>query len=480
MEKSSEWELLAVELDTFADERGSYRKRAAPRTRCAIEELIRSAEGAISRRDVAGLRSATEKLKRCLLGDQLSHEMSFWKEQLAWLRKQTAFVDSLQAERLKEEGARALKRSDIGSLRTIVWNLYALLADMATGQTGQAVRRRRPRKYTLMRRMKTDRLRSGLGDSILEPTPPAAPETMTVSPACRATLRTAAYAVVPATKRAPACSHGTFAGRGTRLPDSTSTSSAWLDRSLVNPMTSSPTPTVTTSGPTSSATPARSLPWPEGNVEGQRSANTPCRIAASPGLMPAALTRTRTFPGPGIGRSTFTTCRTSIPPYFSNLTARGIELSPFGRLRLRSSSLTTTKHFVYGSSMKIRQSNLPKPTEGELELLRVLWVKGSATVRELHDSVSQERALGYTTVLKLLQIMTEKGLVQRTEVGRAHVYRTTASQEETQSQLLRDLSERLFSGSATQLAMHALTMEPATSDELKEIRKLIDRKQEKR
>jgi BlaI family transcriptional regulator, penicillinase repressor len=130
--------------------------------------------------------------------------------------------------------------------------------------------------------------------------------------------------------------------------------------------------------------------------------------------------------------------------------------------------------------MKMSKGHLPKPTEGELELLRVLWVKGSATVRELHEAVSQERPLGYTTVLKLLQIMTEKGLVQRAELGRAHVYRTTASQEETQSQLLRDLSVRLFSGSATQLAMHALTMEPASSDELKEIRKLIDRKQEKR
>ena len=70
--------------------------------------------------------------------------------------------------------------------------------------------------------------------------------------------------------------------------------------------------------------------------------------------------------------------------------------------------------------MKMSKANLPKPTEGELELLRVLWAKGSATVRELHDAVSQERELGYTTVLKLLQIMTEKGLVQRTEVGRAH------------------------------------------------------------
>jgi BlaI family transcriptional regulator, penicillinase repressor len=150
------------------------------------------------------------------------------------------------------------------------------------------------------------------------------------------------------------------------------------------------------------------------------------------------------------------------------------------KIYLRSFSLTATKYFVYGSSMKMSKGHLPKPTEGELELLRVLWVKGSATVRELHEAVSQERPLGYTTVLKLLQIMTEKGLVQRTELGRAHVYRTTASQGETQSQLLRDLSVRLFSGSATQLAMHALTMEPASSDELKEIRKLIDRKQEKR
>jgi BlaI family transcriptional regulator, penicillinase repressor len=130
--------------------------------------------------------------------------------------------------------------------------------------------------------------------------------------------------------------------------------------------------------------------------------------------------------------------------------------------------------------MKNRQNNLPKPTEGELELLRVLWAKGPATVRELHEAVGEDRAVAYTTVLKLLQIMTEKGLVQRRELGRAHIYRTTASQEDTQSQLLRDLSERLFSGSATQLAMHALSMQPATQDELKEIRKLIERKQEKR
>jgi BlaI family transcriptional regulator, penicillinase repressor len=129
--------------------------------------------------------------------------------------------------------------------------------------------------------------------------------------------------------------------------------------------------------------------------------------------------------------------------------------------------------------MKTSRNHLPKPTEAELELLRVLWAKGPATVRELHEAMSQERALAYTTVLKLMQIMTEKGLVQRKEQGRAHVYRATASQEETQSQLLKDLSERLFAGSAAQLAMHALTMQPATHDELKEIRKLIEQKQEK-
>jgi BlaI family penicillinase repressor len=121
-------------------------------------------------------------------------------------------------------------------------------------------------------------------------------------------------------------------------------------------------------------------------------------------------------------------------------------------------------------------ATLPKPTEVELEILTSLWAKGEATVRELHDDVSQQRSLGYTSVLKTLQIMTEKGLVQRTEAGKAHIYRATATQEATQSQLLRDLSERLFAGSAAQLAMHALSMQPASSNELQEIRKLIERK----
>jgi BlaI family penicillinase repressor len=122
---------------------------------------------------------------------------------------------------------------------------------------------------------------------------------------------------------------------------------------------------------------------------------------------------------------------------------------------------------------------LPKPTEVELEILRALWDKDSATVRELYEVVSQQRALGYTSVLKTLQIMTEKGLVDRTEAGKAHVYYAAASQAETQNQLLRDLSERLFSGSAAQLAMHALSMQPASEEELQEIRRIIKQKREK-
>ena len=129
--------------------------------------------------------------------------------------------------------------------------------------------------------------------------------------------------------------------------------------------------------------------------------------------------------------------------------------------------------------MRDAHQHLPKPTEVELELLRVLWDKGEATVRELFEVVSQQRSLGYTSVLKTLQIMTEKGLVERTEAGKAHIYRAVASQEETQNQLLRDLSTRLFAGSAAQLAMHALAMEPASAEELEEIRRIIRQKKEK-
>ena len=122
------------------------------------------------------------------------------------------------------------------------------------------------------------------------------------------------------------------------------------------------------------------------------------------------------------------------------------------------------------------QESVPRPTEAELELLRILWNKESATVREIYDTFNQDRPCGYTTVLKLLQIMTAKGLVVRDEANRAHVYRTTISQDAMQSKILKDLSMRLFSGSAAQLALHALAMEPATQNEIDEIRALIERR----
>lgn len=122
------------------------------------------------------------------------------------------------------------------------------------------------------------------------------------------------------------------------------------------------------------------------------------------------------------------------------------------------------------------QESVPRPTETELELLRILWETEPATVREIYDRFNEDRPSGYTTVLKLLQIMTMKGLVVRDEANRAHVYRAAISQDAMQSKILKDLSMRLFSGSAAQLALHALAMEPANQNELEEIRVLIDRR----
>jgi BlaI family transcriptional regulator, penicillinase repressor len=132
--------------------------------------------------------------------------------------------------------------------------------------------------------------------------------------------------------------------------------------------------------------------------------------------------------------------------------------------------------YIVGNIMTKSGMHIPRPTEAELELLRILWEKEPATVRDIYEALNSERQSGYTTVLKLLQIMTAKGLVLRDEASRAHVYRAAISQQDMQSKLLRDLSVRLFSGSATQLALHALAMEPAGSEELDEIRALLQKK----
>jgi BlaI family penicillinase repressor len=123
---------------------------------------------------------------------------------------------------------------------------------------------------------------------------------------------------------------------------------------------------------------------------------------------------------------------------------------------------------------------LPRPTDAELGLLRVLWQRGPSTVRQIHDVVAKARPTGYTTVLKLLQIMTEKGLVRRDETDRTHIYEACATEEQTQRQLVRDLLERAFGGSPARLVMQALAARRATPEELAEIRRLLDERQEDR
>jgi predicted transcriptional regulator len=120
------------------------------------------------------------------------------------------------------------------------------------------------------------------------------------------------------------------------------------------------------------------------------------------------------------------------------------------------------------------QKTLPRPTDAELAILRVLWARGPSTVRQVHDVLSRERPAAYTTALKLLQIMTEKGLVSRDERDRSHVYQARLTEAQTQRQLVRDLLDRAFGGSAAKLVMQALAARRASPEELLEIRRLID------
>jgi BlaI family transcriptional regulator, penicillinase repressor len=116
----------------------------------------------------------------------------------------------------------------------------------------------------------------------------------------------------------------------------------------------------------------------------------------------------------------------------------------------------------------------PKPTSAELEILRVLWERGPSTVREVHDILAEAKHMGYTTVLKLLQIMTTKGLVTRNEQARAHVYEAKQPAEKTKRQLVGDLLQRVFAGSASQLMMHALSGKKASRADINEIRRMLD------
>ena len=116
----------------------------------------------------------------------------------------------------------------------------------------------------------------------------------------------------------------------------------------------------------------------------------------------------------------------------------------------------------------------PRPTDAELAILRVLWEQGPSTVRQIQQILERARPTGYTTVLKLLQIMTEKGLVRRDESERSHVYRVRFSEDQTQQQLLGDLLDRAFAGSTSRLVMQALSSRKASAEDLAAIRRLLD------
>ena len=132
---------------------------------------------------------------------------------------------------------------------------------------------------------------------------------------------------------------------------------------------------------------------------------------------------------------------------------------------------------------------LPRPTDAELEILSVLWERGPSTVREVHEAISENKvqqsdvrpqkqaakgAVGYTTILKLMQIMTDKGLVRRDETERAHVYEARLPEEQTQRQLVGDLMNRVFAGSASKLVMHALSESNSSAEDLSKIREILD------
>ena len=121
----------------------------------------------------------------------------------------------------------------------------------------------------------------------------------------------------------------------------------------------------------------------------------------------------------------------------------------------------------------------PKPTRAELAILRVLWADGPCTVRRVHDRLASPGTLAYTTTLKQMQIMMEKGLVVRAEIGRQHVYRSRESELAMQKRLVRDLIDRAFGGTSGRLVLQALATQPASPEDLREIRRLLDQQERK-
>ena len=134
-----------------------------------------------------------------------------------------------------------------------------------------------------------------------------------------------------------------------------------------------------------------------------------------------------------------------------------------------------TNSFVIFGDKTLMKQNTRRPTDAELTILQVLWDRGSSTVREVYKTLNSGKDIGYTTVLKLMQIMTEKGLVERDENCRPQIYRPCLPREQTERQLIKDLVDRAFGGSAKRLVMQALEVKKASPNELAQIEKLLTR-----
>ena len=124
-------------------------------------------------------------------------------------------------------------------------------------------------------------------------------------------------------------------------------------------------------------------------------------------------------------------------------------------------------------------NKLPKPTDAELDILNVLWKIGPCTVREVHEQVSQSKDIGYTTILKQMQLMTDKGLLKRDSSSRSHIFDAAVSQEHTQKRLINRLLDTAFGGSSLKLVMQALGNRKSSPEEIQQIRDLLDRMEDK-
>ena len=134
-----------------------------------------------------------------------------------------------------------------------------------------------------------------------------------------------------------------------------------------------------------------------------------------------------------------------------------------------------TKSFVIVKERMPMKQNARRPTDAELTILQVLWDRGPSTVREVYKILNSDRNVGYTTVLKFMQIMTDKGLVERDESCRPQLYRPCLPREQTERQLIKDLVDRAFGGSAKRLVMQALEVKKASPGELAQIEKLLNK-----